>query len=79
MEEICFGKNSKFMIVRYALKLEIYLVQALINRDTKQMQPKVVTIQEGMIENICDIHFETSDVMNDFNYSCYLACRVYHD
>lgn len=62
------------MIVQYNLMIEIYKVQELLNGKTV---PKVVRIDEGLIENISDLFIKTSDSISDMSYSIYLACRVY--
>ena len=74
VQGVTFGKDSKFMIVQYNLMIEIYKVQELLKGKTI---PKVVRIDEGLIENISDLFIKTSDSTSDMSYSIYLACRVY--
>ena len=62
------------MIVQYNLMIEIYKVQDLLRGKSI---PKVVRIDEGLIENISDLFIKTSDSISDISYSIYLACRVY--
>ena len=73
IEDVSFGNNTKYIIVRYRTRFEIYHIGqwSMLKRS---YVPESFELPKDQLEKICD-HFFWSNDLND-NYRCYLACKV---
>lgn len=73
IDEVMFGNNTKYLVVRYKTKMEIYHIGQMTMLKRSYV-PESFELPKDQLEFICD-HFFFSNDHNDA-YRCYLACKV---
>ena len=71
--DLSFGNNTKYLIIRFKSKIEIYHLQQMCLLKRSYV-PESFELPSDQLECICDIFFESS-TKND-SFKCYLACKV---
>ena len=73
--DIDFGKDTKYILVRYRQKLEIYHLSCLIHNN-RGYKPDVYEPPSDMNEFICDFNFRSMTKDGRDMYQCFIACKI---
>lgn len=73
VEKVAFGERSKYMVVQYTQKINIYNIYKMMAQGD-DYAPKEFVIPTDQYEKICDYFFKPN-VENE-KYTCYIACKV---